>query len=124
MIAFIQACGLDTNEHGGSARIFRSLLDTEHPPVLSINTHSSTHFSAAPASERRSEIHIPLRSDFGRLEYTRLSGSLGLFDGLYSWRFERRLSRAIKDHGIKVIHLLANCYSVVPVSRVASALGI
>jgi hypothetical protein len=120
MIAFIQACGLDTNEHGGSARIFRSLLDTDHPEVLSINTY----FSAVPVSEERNEIQIPLRPDFGRLERTRLSGSLGLFDRLYSRRFEMRLRYALQEHGIKVIHLLANCYSVVPVSKVASTLGI
>jgi hypothetical protein len=120
MIAFIQACGLDTSEHGGSARIFRSLLDADHPPVLSINTH----FSAVPVSEERNEIQIPLRPDFGRFERTRLSGSLGLFDWLYSRRFEMRLHSVLQEQGIKVIHLLANCYSIVPVSKVASALGI
>ena len=120
MIAFIQACALDSNEHGGSSRIFRALLDNDHPPVLSINTH----FSAIPVPAGRAEIQIPSRPDFGRLEYTRLSGSLGRFDWLFSGRFEAGLRRALMDHQIKLIHLLAATYSIVPVYNVASNLGI
>jgi hypothetical protein len=120
MIAFIQACNLDSNEHGGSSKIFRALLDTDHPPVLSINTH----FSATPVGAGRAEIQIPSRPDFGRLEHTRLSGSLGVFDSLFSRRFEARLRRALVDHQIRIIHLLATTYSLVPVYNVATDLGI
>lgn len=120
MIAFIQACNLDSNEHGGSSKIFRALLDTDHPPVLSINTH----FSATLLAAGRDEIQIPSRPDFGRLEHTRLSGSLGVFDPLFSQRFETRLRRALKHHQIGIIHLLATTYSLVPVYNVATDLGI
>jgi hypothetical protein len=120
MIAFIQACNLDSNEHGGSSKIFRALLDADHPLVLSINTH----FSTTPVAAGRDEIQIASRPDFGRLEHTRLSGSLGVFDSLFSRRFETRLSRALIKHKIKLIHLLVNGHSVVPVWKVASRLGI
>lgn len=120
MIAFIQACRLDSNDHGGSPRIFRGLLDTDHPPVLSINSH----FSAVPVPAGGAEIPIPSRPDFGRLEYTRLSGSLGLFDWMYCGRFEARLRRVLMDHQIGIIHLLAATYSLVPVYNVATDLGI
>ena len=120
MIAFIQACGLYSHDQGGSPRVFQSLLDTDHPPVLSINTH----FSATPVAAGRAEIPIPSRPDFGRLEHTRLSGSLGVFDSLFSRRFETRLSRALTEHKVKLIHLLVNGYSVVPVCKIASRLAI
>lgn len=120
MIAFIQACGLYSHDHGGSQKIFQSLLDTDHPPVLSINTHHSA--GLPPAG--KSEIQIPSRPDFGRLEHTRLSGSLGAFDPLLSRRFEARLSRVLIEHKVKLIHLLVNGYSVVPVCKIASRLGI
>lgn len=120
MIALIQACNLDSNEHGGSSKIFRALLDTDHPDVLSINTH----FSATPVAAGRDEIQIPSRPDFGRLEHTRLSGSLGVFDPLFSRKFEARLRCALMDHQIRIIHLLATTYSLVPVYNVATGLGI
>lgn len=120
MITFIQACGLYSHDHGGSPKVFQSLLDTDHPPVLSINTH----FSATPVAAGRAEIQIPSRPDFGRLEHTRLSGSLGVFDSLFSRRFEARLRRALMDHQIRIIHLLATTYSLVPVYNVATELGI
>lgn len=120
MIAFIQACGLYSYDHGGSAKILRSLLAAGHPPVLSINTHPS----AVPSPYGSNEIQIPLRQSFGRLEHTRLAGSLGLFDKLMSGRFERRIRRALKEHWIRAVHLLANSYSLVPVYRVATEMGI
>jgi hypothetical protein len=120
MIALIQACNLDSNEHGGSSKIFRALLDTDHPPVLSINTH----FSATPVAAGRAEIQIPSRPDFGRFEHTRLSGSLGVFDSLFSRKFEARLRSALTDRQIGIIHLLATTYSLIPVYNVASDLGI
>ncbi len=120
MIAFIQACGLGANDHGGSPKIFRSLLDTNHPPVLSVNTH----FSAVSLLAGRDEVQIPQRPNLGRLERTRLSGSFGFLDWLWSGSFERRLRRVLKERNVQAIHLLANSYSIVPVHRVATELGI
>jgi hypothetical protein len=87
---------------------------------LSINTNPS----AVANSSSADEIRLPSRPDFGRLERTRLSGSLGVFDPLLSRRFEARLSRALMEHQIKLIHLLVNGYSFMPVCKIASRLGI
>jgi hypothetical protein len=111
---------LYSHDYGGSQRIFQSLLDGDHPPVLSINTNP---FAAANSSSAN-EIRLPSRPGFRHLEYTRLSGSLGLVDWLSSGRFEARLSRALMEHKIKLIHLLVNGYSVVPVCKIASRLAI
>jgi hypothetical protein len=119
MIAFIQACSINSLAHGGSARILRALLDTEHPPVICINTHFS-----ATASYGENEVPIPSRPDFGRLEHTRLSGSLGLLDSIYNRRFAARLRRTLRGREVKAIHLLVSTYSLVPVHGVASDLGL
>jgi len=120
MIVFIQACGLDANDHGGSPKIFRSLLATEHPPVLSINTY----FSTTPGSFIGNELQLPLRPGFAHLEFTRMHRALTLLDGLYRRQFEKKLRRALTEHRVKLIHLLANTYSIVPVHNIVSQLGI
>jgi hypothetical protein len=120
MIAFIQACGLYSYDHGGSAKILLSLLAAGHPPVLSINTY----FSTTPGSLIGNELQLPLRPGFGHLEFTRLHQTLTLLDGTYRGQFEKKLRRALAEHRIKLVHLLANTYSVVPVHNVVSQLGI
>jgi len=120
MIALIQAGSLYSHEHGGSSKILRSLLETDHPPVLSINTYFAT--IAAPSGT--DEIQIPLRPDFGRLEMTRFNRSLGFLDWLFSAGFEEKVRRVLIEHRIRAIHLLANSYSVVPVYKAATDLGI
>ena len=120
MIAFIQSCGLYSHDQGGSPRILQSLLETDHPPVLSINTHSSRRF----ASTVSNEIWIRSRPSLGRLEFTRLHASLGWLDWFFRRRFERGLRCVLREDHVELIHLLANSYSVVPVYNVASELGI
>ena len=120
MIAFIQGCSLYALDQGGSTRIFRSLLDTDHPPVLSVSTSFST--KSAPAASN--EVRVPTRPYFGRLDRTRLHPGLGVFDGLFRMRFEARLLHLLIEHHVKLIHLLVADYSVVSVRTVASQLRI
>jgi hypothetical protein len=120
MIAFVQRFGVYSPDSGGSAKIFRSLLDIDHPRVLSINTQPA----AAPPPPGKLEIRVPSRPDFGRLERSRLARGLGLFDWLYSGGFARSLRRSLREHEIGVIHLFLNDYSIVPVYRIAKELRI
>jgi hypothetical protein len=120
MIAFIQNLALYSHNQGGSVKIFRSLLDRDHPAVLSIDTNPSS----APGTSKANEVHLASRPGFGRLEYTRLQGALGLLDRLFSPRFEQQLRRVLTDHKVKLIHLFANAYTVVPVYKVATELNI
>jgi hypothetical protein len=118
MIAFIQSFGL----HGpaGGPKLLRALLQYDHPPVLSIDTG----VVAAPSGQTGEEIHLSVRPCFGRLEWTRLHGKLALFDKVFRPRFENRLRRVLEEHQVKVIHTIPSAYDIVPISRVASDLGI
>ncbi|MGA2569217.1 MAG: glycosyltransferase [Terracidiphilus sp.] len=120
MISFIQPFGLHSHEHGGSQRIFQSLLDCNHPPVLSIDSNPFPSSGSSAADE----IQLPSRPNFGWLEYTRLQGSLGLFDRLYRSRFEARLRRILVDRKVKLVHVLPHGYFFQSACRVASELGI
>jgi glycosyltransferase involved in cell wall biosynthesis len=118
MIAFIQPFGVQG--HGGGSRILRALLDTDHPPVLSVNTG----FFNFPSPSGAEEIHLPLRARFGRLEHTRFHGYFSAFDGAFQSRFENRLRRVIDEHRVDLIHTIPHNYSIVPVYKVASELNI
>jgi len=120
MIAFIQNMSLNSHNQGGSAKIFQSLLDIDHPALLSVNTNPAS----SPVTRTISEIQLPLRPYFGRLEHTRLHGFIGLLDGLFGPRFEQRLRRVLRDFKIRLIHLHANAYTLLPVIRVAADLHI
>lgn len=120
MIGFIQHLSLYSHSHGGSAKIFQSLLDWDHPAVLSINTNPSS----APGSHSANEVHLALRPNFGRLEYTRFRSGCDWFDGLFGPRFEQRLRRLLTSHKVKLIHLFTNSYTVIPVYRAAIKLKI
>jgi hypothetical protein len=118
MIAFVQPFGLKNN--GGGSRIMRALLGAEHPPLLVINT--GLHYT--PPQPGTEELHLPLRPLFGRIERTRFSRALGVFDGTYSKRFQDRLKRVLMERQVRAIHTIPHTYDIVPVSRVASELGI
>jgi hypothetical protein len=118
MIAFIQP--FSTRDVSGGGRILLSLLEAEHPPVLLIST--SSHRSAdAPAN---GEIRLPLRSGFGRLERTRFSSYLGIFDRFGSSRFAENLRKVLREHRVKAVHLLHQSYDVVPISRIVREMNI
>lgn len=118
MIAFIQPYGLQSP--GGSSRILRAMLLADHPPVLSINTG----LDEAPAECNATEIHIPRRPSFGRLEHTRFHSYLGIFDRVASQAFHARLLKAVRDYGIDSIHLIHQSYDIVPINRLVSETGI
>jgi hypothetical protein len=114
MIAFVQSFGVQGA--GGGSRILRTLLQGEHPPALSINTG----LVAADSAPAITEIHIPQRPYFGRLERTRLQNKLGVFEKIFRSRFERRLRRALREHEVTLIHAVPHQYEILPISRVAS----
>lgn len=120
MISFIQPFGLFSHDQGGSPKVLQALLDTDHPPLFSINTDPCSRPDASPAQE----IRLPSRPNFARLEYTRLQGSLGLFDRIYRRRFEARLRRVLLDREVKLVHVIPHDYSFQSACSVASELGL
>jgi len=118
MIALVQPFSL--HAPGGSSRILRSLLRTEHPATLSLCT--SVHKS--PPSPDIEEIHLPIRPGFGRLEWTRFHKYFRGFDRIFRSQFEARLRRVIRQRNIKLLHILPHAYDLVPAYNVASELNI
>lgn len=118
VIAFLQPFAL--RGPGGGARILRSLLQAEHPPVISINTASDGLLSG-PAS---GELHGPLRRSFGRLEYTRFHPWFGIFDQLGSRKFAVRLRRILRERRVRLVHVVHQSYDIVPIGQVVRELQI
>ena len=118
MIAFVQPFGLDSP--GGSSRIFRALLEGDHPPALSICTGASV----PPPSKSTEEIHLPVRPALGRLEKTRFRKHFLRLEGMYRSTFEANLEKTIQARGIRAIHLLPHGYELVGTWNVASKLKI
>jgi glycosyltransferase involved in cell wall biosynthesis len=114
MIAFVQPFGLDSP--GGSSRIFRALLEGDHPPALSISTEAK----APPPSKSIEELHLPVRPALGRLERTRFRKHFLPLEGIFRSSFEARLHKTIEERGIRAFHLLAHGYDLVGVWNVAS----
>lgn len=118
MIAFVQEYALQG--YGGGSRILSSLLQTDHPPVVSINTG----FYPSALAPNETEIHLPLRPGFGRLEATRLHRQLGVLDQVYSARFAARLRGILSDRHIRLVHFVHHSYTIVPLSRVVRDLNL
>ena len=118
MIAFVQPFAL--HSPGGGSRVLRSLLQREHPPVLSLCTGMLTP-TPSPDVE---EIHLPTRPSFGRLELTRFQSYLRILDGVFRSRFEARLRSVIQQRNIRLLHILAHAYELVPAYNVASQLNL
>lgn len=118
MIAFLQPFAL--RGPGGGARILRSLLRAEHPPVLSINTATDGSLSG-PGS---GELHGPLRRSFGRLEYTRFHPWFGIFDQLGSRKFAARLTRILRERRVRLVHVVHQSYDIVAIGEVVRELQI
>lgn len=118
MIAFIQPFGLQGS--GGGSRILRALLDTSHPPVVSINTGI---YPAGPPLTVR-ELYVPIRRNMGRIERTRFGRHFPVMEGILRPIFEKRLRKALHEEQIKQIHFVAHAYDTVAVSRIASELNI
>jgi hypothetical protein len=98
----------------------RALLERDHPPVLSVYTG----LEVSPSPSTIEEIHLPTRPDFGRIDHSRFHSSFGVFDGVFQSRFESRLRRVIREHQVKLIHIIPHGYDIVPVHKIASDLKI
>ena len=86
---------------GGGPRILRSLLRDAPVSTLAICT----------APQRRSdesEIHVPLRPDFGRIERTRFNRLAHSITPLFRRRFDRKLGRVISTSRPRAIHAIAH----------------
>jgi len=118
MIAFIQPGGIEGP--GGAPKYLRSILQGEHPPVLSINTG----IDGSPASPLAREIQLPHRPFFGRIERTRYHTLVNRLDGVFRPVFEARLRKILKENRVQAIHLIPHTYALVGVSRLARKMNI
>lgn len=99
-VAFIQPYGL--GESNGGAKILRSLIKNAPVDVISCNT------SPWPSSQRSSmtEIHLPTRPFFGRLESTRFAWIPSLFDSIWLRRWSLRLKNWLLLEGVSHLHVV------------------
>lgn len=118
MIAFIQPFALHAS--GGGSRILRALLDTDHPPALSIYT------GALPAAKSQSieEIDLPIRPRFGRLEKTRFQQRLMVLNRIFESSFQTKLRGLVRDRGIRAFHIIPHGYDLIGAVSVAEQMGL
>jgi glycosyltransferase involved in cell wall biosynthesis len=118
MIAFVQPFGL--YGLGGGPKILRALLQTNHAPVLSVNTG----LRGGPTSSETQEIHVPKRPPLGRLDRTRFYSRLGVVDGMYRPLFKKQLRRVLLANQVKVLHIVPHDYDIVAAYELATELNI
>ena len=86
---------------GGGPRILRSLLRDAPVSTLAICTAPQRHSD-------ESEIHVPLRPDFGRIERTRFNRLAHSITPLFRRRFDRKLEKMISTSRPLAIHAIAH----------------
>jgi len=86
---------------GGGPRILRSLL--RDAPVTALAVCTSPR-----GCHGGSEIHVPLRPDFGRIERTRFNGLAHSVAPLFQRRFTRHLEKIISTAQPRGIHAIAH----------------
>lgn len=118
MIAFIQPFAVYAS--GGGSRILRALLETDHPPALSIYTG----FLPAPKSESIEEIELPIRPRFGRIERSRFQPRLMVLNRVFEPSFKAKLRRLVRDRGIQAFHIIPHGYDVIGAVSVAEEMGL
>jgi len=118
MIAFIQPVGIQGA--GGAPKFLRSILQGEHPPVLSINT-GFENVAAGPLAQ---EIHLMPRPNFGRIERTRYHSLFLALDGVCRPLFEARLRKILTENRVQAIHLIPHTYALVTVNKLAREMDI
>jgi glycosyltransferase involved in cell wall biosynthesis len=89
---------------GGGPRILRSLLEDAPLPTLCVCTSSFAH----AVNYQGSEIHLPLRPDFGRIERSRLASLPPLIAPLFRRRFIRRLEKICRETRVRALHSIAH----------------
>lgn len=118
MIAFIQPFALYAS--GGGSRILRALLDTDHPPALSIYTGDQP----PPKSQSIEEIDLPVRPRFGRLERSRFQARLMTLDRIFESSFKAKLRSLVRSRGIQAFHIIPHRYDLVGAVSVAEEMGL
>jgi glycosyltransferase involved in cell wall biosynthesis len=86
---------------GGGPRILRSLLKDAPVPTLAVCT-------APPGKCHDSELQVPLRPNFGRVERTRFNALAHSLTPLFHRRFTRRLEKVIADTAARAVHSIAH----------------
>ena len=86
---------------GGGPRILRSLLKDAPVPTLAVCT-------APPNQCHDSELQVPLRPNFGRIERTRFNALAHSVTPLFRGGFARRLEKVVTDARARAIHSIAH----------------
>ncbi len=116
MLILVHPFGLSSP--GGGPRIFRSLLQEAPQPWISVCSSPQ----APPASKLGNEVHLPIRRSFGRLEQSRLSKYLYLFEKQGQRKFETQLAELCRKNQATGIHGVAHSMDFWYAYRVAQAL--
>ncbi len=100
MIVFVQPFSLYSP--GGGARILRSLVQDAPEPFVSVCT------DLTPPASGPSEISLPLRPHFGRIERTRFGPALGRLLPFYHARFVEQLIALCRREQATAVHAVAH----------------
>jgi glycosyltransferase involved in cell wall biosynthesis len=102
LIVFVQPFSLAAA--AGGPQILRSLLKDPPIPTLCVCTAPA----APSARSLNSEVHVPQRPNFGRIERTRFSALTHLITPLFRSRFVKRLEKICVDSRARAIHAVAH----------------
>jgi len=116
-IAFVQPFGIGSP--GGGPRILRALL--KDAPV---EWKSFVTGIRVPPPPFGSEMHLPSRPFFGRLERSRLRPLLEKIGPLFENRFQRRLEKELAAFQATVVHCIPHGADFISVWRAAQTLGL
>jgi glycosyltransferase involved in cell wall biosynthesis len=103
---------------GGGPRILRALFENE--PVVNVCTSVSPPSAADPFSE----VWLPARPGFGRIERTRVGGPLGTLESALARRLEGQIAATCEEHGATAVHAVAHSSDFWPALRASRRLGL
>lgn len=116
-IAFVQSFGISSP--GGGSRILRSLLKDAPATWKSFATGSRP-----PVPAFGTELHLPERPFFGRLENTRFRPFFEMLVPLFENRLQRGLEKELVRFGATAVHVIAHGANFISVWRAARRLGL
>jgi hypothetical protein len=102
----------------GGSRILRALFEGQH--VINV----CTSVSPPPAAGSFTELWLPARPGFGRMERTRAGGPLGTLESALARRLEGQIAAACSEHGATAVHAVAHSSDFWPALRAARRLGL
>lgn len=118
MLIFVHPFGL--NSSGGGPRIFRALLENSSESWISVCSAPQ----APPTTQVGTEIHLPIRKSFGRIDRSRFAKYLYLFEKQGQQRFEQKLADLCRENKATGIHGLAHTLDFWYAYRVAKSLNL